>query len=193
MGIQVHRALLAARLTNARAFGDAESVHWCGCPPNALQARLQAIYCNQAPQPAGDEDSGGFSAVSSRPRSAKCTHALSASIPIVYDSDIEGLLRPRGTHIPLARWPRGDCEISSMGAVWTCHRAVLAARSEYFNAAFMPRWMSDGARSVALPVDVSKPVVDALLEYLYSSSTSAVAGLAPADGFGLLGEPDASC
>ncbi len=126
--VRIHRAVLAAHLTDRRVLSDVtHEFHWCGHSSATLHKRLRQIYRNELVAPAA----------SSAPKVPKCTHAIRAGVPVIADTVMATLLQPLS---PRTSWPDPDCVVVSGVASWHCHRAVLAARCEYFFAAFLPRW-----------------------------------------------------
>ncbi|KAK3924986.1 Protein roadkill [Frankliniella fusca] len=58
-----------------------------------------------------------------------------------------------------------DVKLCSEGKAIPAHRAILAARSEFFKAKFKPEWNEE-----TVAIDVSPPVLKEMLRYMYSGS-----------------------
>lgn len=102
------------------------------------------------------------------PSPLSLTHISDESNP-TFVSDLRYLLEPRDSD--------ADVEIRlADGTAMYCHRALLAARSDYYLCLFQSGLAESRSSSIAAPVDTSPAVMRLVLAWIYSSDHKLLTG-----------------
>ncbi|XP_040896155.1 AP2-interacting clathrin-endocytosis protein isoform X1 [Toxotes jaculatrix] len=196
--LRAHRAVLLARaphVLQGQTHKDSTVVHLPGYELSGLKDFLRRVYtADQSMRSAeGIPDMEGC--VPERPLSVCSPADLHAST----DSDAVVLEPASGLGADLLDlYQRGEqCDITIQVAeqVFSCHRAILCARSQYFRAMLSGSWMESSRQCITLQ-GLGPDEMEILLQYMYGaivdlpSGASASQVVLAADMLGLEGLKD---
>ena len=158
----VHRVMIASAFfppprSLESLSGHVTRLHWCGLSTAKLQRLIKGAYSLGRRMPlrkscdasgtgsseciANDGNADSMHAIDHEmegsPLSSKsCPHQIAASCIIASEA-----MKVRSSP-SLVEWVSlyPDCILRTALKDWPCHRAIMAARCEYFHIALMPRW-----------------------------------------------------
>uniref|UniRef100_A0A8C6LEI8 BTB domain containing 8 n=1 Tax=Nothobranchius furzeri TaxID=105023 RepID=A0A8C6LEI8_NOTFU len=162
--LRAHRAVLLARtphILQGQTQKDPIIVHLPGYDLPALKDFLRCVYTAEQSMRTAERNSEGPSSESSSPDPADlCTSPGSGPEPASgLGADLLDLYQ---------RGEQCDITIQVMEQVFSCHRAILCARSQYFRAMLSGSWMESSRQCITLQ-GLGPDEMDILLQFMYGA------------------------